>query len=196
MNNYNDYSDEKLMLILREDKPARDYAFDVLFRRYSSKLHAYCFFLAKNREDAKELFHKVWIYFLESINSGKTFENILPVLLSSSKKIYIDDTRFQKREEKKILEYSHFSETEKIFENNRESANTEELLQIIYMAVDSLKPEHKEPFILKRYEGFSDKELSKYYNVSVDCIRKRIERATDEVKEIVNLYINNEKHKG
>jgi RNA polymerase sigma-70 factor, ECF subfamily len=196
MDNYAEYSDKELLLVLKKEKPAKDYAFDVLFRRYSSKLHAYCVFLTKDKEVAKELFHRVWIHFIENVNTGKNVDKILPVLITSSKKIYIDDTRFQKREEKKILEYSHFSETEHIFENNKDAGDTEELLQIIYMAVDSLKPEHKEPFILKRYEGFTDKELSKYYNVSVDCIRKRIERATDEVKEIVNLYINNGKNKG
>jgi RNA polymerase sigma-70 factor, ECF subfamily len=196
MNNYSEYNDAELLLILKKEKPAKDYAFDTLFKRYSSKLHAYCFFLTKEREEAKELFHRVWIYFLECVNSGKIIDNVLPVLISSSKKIYIDETRFRKREEKKLLEFSHISEMENVFENNRELSNSEELLQIIYMAVDSLKPEHKEPFILKRYEGFSDKELSEFYHVTVDCIRKRIERATDEVKEIVSLYINNGKNKG
>ena len=50
MIDYSKYSDEKLLALLTEQSPERDYAFDVIFNRYSQKLRAYCLYKAENNQ--------------------------------------------------------------------------------------------------------------------------------------------------
>lgn len=188
MNDYNVYSDQELVPILREDKPARDYAFDVLYKRYSAKLNSYCQFLCWNKEDSEQLFHRTWIKFYEYVQSGNHINNILTFLITSAKHIFLNDVKFQSRQKKKIDEFTYISEMETRIQLYRSNSEGNQLISLIHLAVDSLDDIYKEPFVLKRYHELSNEEIAKICNKSVDCIKKRITRATQLVRNMIYRY--------
>ncbi|TAL68607.1 MAG: RNA polymerase sigma factor [Bacteroidetes bacterium] len=190
MNNYNAYCDEELIPLLREDKPICDYAFDVLFNRYSSKLFSYCLFLTRNRNESDLVFHDAWLKFFDYIKLGKSVEKVLPFLIMTVKHIIVDKARKINRENKFKQELLNLSDFDTGLETTNKQHDKNEMLELIHIAVDSLDDVYKEAFILKRYQELSNDEIAKICNESVDCIRKRVTRSTNMVKKILEPYIN------
>ncbi|OGU18156.1 MAG: hypothetical protein A2475_08795 [Ignavibacteria bacterium RIFOXYC2_FULL_35_21] len=189
MNNYNAYSDEQLLPLLREEKPVCDYAFDVLFNRYGSKLFSYCLFLTRNRSESNQVFHDAWLKFFLFIKSGKCVEKVLPFLILTVKHLIYDNARKINRNKKIRNELLTLSDWDSKIENTSRKQDNNELIELIHVAVDSLEDIYKEAFILKRFQELSNEEIAKLCNESVECIRKRITRATNMVKKILEPYI-------
>ncbi|MBI5326020.1 MAG: RNA polymerase sigma factor [Ignavibacteriae bacterium] len=190
MNNYTTYSDEELIPLLREDKPTCDYSFDVLFNRYGSKLFSYCLFLTRNRKDSDLVFHEAWLKFFQYVKSGKSVEKILPFLILTVKHIIVDNARKIIRESKNKSELMTLSDFNSGIEHTGSQHDKNEMLELIHIAVDSLDDVYKEAFILKRYQELPNEEIAAICNESVECIRKRVTRATNMVKKILEPYIN------
>lgn len=189
MNNYNAYSDEQLIPLLREVKPVCDYAFDVLFNRYASKLFSYCLFLTRNRNESNQVFHDAWFKFFSYINSGKNVEKVLPFLILTVKHLIYDNSRELRKNKKIRDELLIISDLDSKIENSSKKQDNNELIELIHVAVDSLEDIYKEAFILKRFQELSNEEIAKMCNESEECIRKRITRATNMVKKILEPYM-------
>jgi len=189
MNNYNAYSDEQLIPLLKEAKPVCDYAFDVLFNRYGNKLFSYCLFLTRNRSESNQVFHDAWVKFFFYIKSGKCVEKVLPFLILTVKNLIIDNARESNRDKKIKDELYIIYDWDSKIENSGKKQENNELIELIHVAVDSLEDIYKEAFILKRFEELSNEEIAGICNESVECIRKRITRATNMVKKILEPYM-------
>src|SRR3989339_98117 len=139
MNNYNAYSDEQLLPLLREEKPVCDYAFDVLFNRYGSKLFSYCLFLTRNRSESNQVFHDAWLKFFLFIKSGKCVEKVLPFLILTVKHLIYDNARKINRNKKIRNELLTLSDWDSKIENTSRKQDNNELIELIHVAVDSLE---------------------------------------------------------
>lgn len=192
MNNYQIYSDAELLPLIRENKPVCDFAFDTLYKRYSGKLHSYCLFHSKNRVDADTVFHDTWVKFYLNIKSGNKVDNALSFLVTIARNIIIDNARSSSRKMNYITEMTDLTDLKSALPDNQLNENQSELIELIHLAVDSLDEIYKEPFVLKRYYDFSNEEIAKICGETVECIRKRITRATHKVRELIQSYINNE----
>lgn len=190
MNNYNSYSDEELIPLIREEKPVCDYAFDVIYNRYDIKLFSYCLFLTRNRMEANGIFHDAWLKFFNHVKSGKNVEKILPFLILTVKHLLVDKARELQRNNKLKNNLILLSDIDSKVENSGKLYENQEMLELIHIAVDSLDDIYKEVFILKRYQELSNEEIANLCNETVECIRKRITRATNMVKKILEPYIN------
>jgi len=190
MMDYITYSDIELLEMLKEAKPVRDPAFVELYKRHSAKLHAYCLFLTRNRDESNMVFHDSWVKFYYYIHSGKTVNNVLSFLISTAKNIILDNIKRQSRERAKVKEFTYIFEVKDFIPEEIALVDNNELIRMIHLAVDSLDDKYKEPFILKRFEDLPNEEIAGICNESVECIRKRITRATNKVREIVNSYID------
>jgi RNA polymerase sigma factor (sigma-70 family) len=190
MIDYNTYTDDELLILLKEDKPIRDYAFEAVYTRYANKLNSYCIFISRNKEDSKQLFQRTWIKFFEYAKDGNTVNNILSFLIITSKNIYLNDVKFQERNRKKFEEYHYINDIEEKVKIYDHLNKDKDLIGLIHIAVESLDEIYKEPFILKRFQGLPNEEIAKICNESIECVRKRITRATNMVKEIVTQYTN------
>ena len=69
------------------------------------------------------------------------------------------------------------------------SAESDELLNLITMAIDLLQPDYKEVFILREYEDFSYQEIADITNTTVSTVKIRIYRAKQKLREILQPYM-------
>jgi RNA polymerase sigma-70 factor, ECF subfamily len=192
MNNYNIYSDEKLLALLKEDKPLCDQAFYVLYNRYALKLNTYCLFRNNTRQTAEDVFQECWIRFDKAIKSGKAVDNVFAYLITIARNLSIDK---HKKEAKQVMVDSENFDRIALdqipnqfqFENELEN---EELISLIKIAANSLDDKYKETFVLKRFCDMPYKEIAELTGNSVANIKKRSSRAMEKIKEILKPYIS------
>lgn len=58
-------------------------------------------------------------------------------------------------------------------------------VQAVYAAIDLLPERYKEILELKIYRDFGDKEIAKFLNISHNAVRKRLQRAREELLMIL-----------
>jgi len=191
MKDYNTYNDSELLPLLREKKPACDNAFYVLYNRYSSKVNGYCRFKLNNREASEEIFQETWLKFDGAVKAGKQIENVPAYLITIARNLclnYFNSVNSQPDFVSGIenIEFNQLSGQFSI-ENNLENS---ELITIIKVAVNNLDDIYKESFILRNFNELSYPEIGKICNETSDCIKKRVRRATEMLKDILKPYIN------
>jgi RNA polymerase sigma-70 factor (ECF subfamily) len=190
MNNYNKYSDEKLLELLREKSPVFDYAFDTIFNRYGAKLNAFCIFKTENKQDAEEVFEDTWLKFLDRIKNGIVLNNILPYLYTIAKNLITDRFRQKKSMKNIIIEYNDFSK----LDENPGSFNLEnqienqELMELINIALSNLDDLYKDTFVMFWFGGLSHKEIAEILQISISAVKMRSHRAMNDLTKMLKPY--------
>jgi RNA polymerase sigma factor (sigma-70 family) len=185
---YNKYDDDKLIELLRTDINAHSNAFNVLYFRYSERLHSYCMFKSDNIDDAKELFQETWIKFYYSLNNSNKHIPLPAYIYVIARNLSINKYREKKR---KNINNFEITDLENIAApiNVHASLEQKELLSIINIAVNSLGDLYKEIFILRWFSGLSYNEIAEIVNESSDCVRQRSSRAMEKVLKILKPII-------
>jgi RNA polymerase sigma-70 factor (ECF subfamily) len=190
MNNYNKYSDEKLIEYLKEKSPVFDYAFDAIFNRYSAKLNAFCIFKTDNRQDAEEVFEDTWLKFLDRIKNGIELQNILPYLYTIARNLITD--RFRQRNSNKYItiEYNDFSKLDEQMSsfNLDKQMDNQELMSLINIALNNLDEIYRETFVMFWFGGLSHKEIGVILEISVSAVKMRSHRAMNELTKMLKPY--------
>ena len=190
MNNYNKYSDEKLLELLKEKSPVFDYAFDAIFNRYGTKLNAYCIFKTENKQDAEEVFEDTWLKFLDRIKNGINLNQILPYLYTIAKNLITDRFR-QKNSQKNInIEYKDFYNLDEhigsiSLENQLEN---QELMSLINIALNNIDDIYKDTFVMFWFGGLSHKEIADILQISISAVKMRSHRAMNELTKMLKPY--------
>lgn len=189
MNNYNQYEDSQLLLMLREQSPLCDQAFNVIYSRYSDKLYSYCLFKSDNELDAQEVFQDTWIRFIDSAKKGKNIVCVNAMLYKIARNLSIDKYRHNRSKPiEPINDYNIGYITDP--QNLQSKLENEELLSIISLAVNNLADKYKESFLLLWFSGLSYSEISEITGETTDCIKKRSYRAMEQVIAILEPIIN------
>lgn len=191
MNDYTTYSDEKLLALLRENKPTCDHAFYVLYNRYSIKLNTFCLFYTPNKESAEDVFQETWIRFDRTVKGGKNIRNVLAFLVTISRNMTIDMHRRKSTDKTVQAENIENFSTEEIpgYLQFDEALEQEELISLVKIAANSLEEKYKETFVLKRFCDLSYKEIAAITGNTVNSVKKRSSRAMEMIKELLKPYI-------
>lgn len=191
MESYSKYTDTELLAMFLRPKPVCDRAFQVIYKRYSSKLNSYCLFKLHNQSEAEEIFQQSWIKFYHAVINGKKLECVLPFLLSIAKNLIIDYFRALKTKTNHIVDLSEPEMLEEIANNTGiNPVECNELGELIQAAVKCLDDKYREAFILKRYDDLSLEEIAKFLNISLSAAKQRVSRATIMVREMLAPHIN------
>ena len=175
------YSDKKLIQMLGEEKAKSDLAFKILYDKYASRLHAYCLRILGNREQAEDIFQETFVRFYQNAKAEKLRDgSIAGFLIVIARNLCLN----HKRDKKSSVEFSEFHSL--LIDDNNESK--EEAHKLITMALDLLSFEFKEPLVLRLYDGLSYEEISGIIGISNENARKRVFRAKQKIKEILEPY--------
>jgi RNA polymerase sigma-70 factor (ECF subfamily) len=190
MNNYNKYSDEKLLELLREKSPLFDYAFDAIFNRYGAKLNAYCIFKMENRLDAEEVFEDTWLKFLDRIKQGIVLPNILPYLYTIAKNLITDRFRHKNSQKNITIEYNDFTNLDEQISSFslEEQLDNQELMTLINIALSNLDSIYRDTFVMFWFGGLSHKEISEIMQISISAVKMRSHRAMNELTKMLKPY--------
>ena len=180
--NYHELSDEEIVAKLAAGGHSE--AFEVLYKRYHSKVLGKCRSFVKNRELAEELAEDVFSKTYEKLGSFKSKSAFSSWLYSITYNHCIDFLRLKKK-----LHYPQWNsenELPDIIDESDESISEityENLLEIMEM----IHPEEKALLLMKYQDDLSIKTISEALRITENATKMRLKRARSRV---IYLYKN------
>lgn len=158
--------------------PRSELAFRELYRRYAPRIHAYCFRILEQRQEAEDIFQETFIRFYQSARQQREMINVPAYLLRIARNLCLNHKRdtvlHESLEGIDLPDYG----IEQRYEN-------EELLSLIRYAVGLLEHEYREAFVLREYQNLTYEEIAQIVGTSVSNAKSRVFRARQKIKEIL-----------
>jgi RNA polymerase sigma-70 factor (ECF subfamily) len=175
-----EYSDPELFGMLTKDKRTAELAFAELYARHSSRIYAYCRRFLGNKEEAQDVFQETFAKFYECASDDREMTNTPAFLLRIARNLCVN----LKKKERSTISFEDYMAV-----NRDTGKDDDELLELIKMALELLRPEFREMFVLREYEGFSYGEIAEITNESLSTVKIRIYRAKQKIREILKPYM-------
>ena len=153
-------SDELILQSLRQGSYD---AFDALYMRYAPHVEAFAFCMLKNRSEAEDLAHDIFLKLWEtreSIGHIKSFRSYLFRMTKNAVFDIFEHKNVQTRYEQRLLHVEDL-----LTDDISAKVATEDLLMIIDMAVEQMPEQRQRVFRLSRYEGLSHQQIAQKLGV-------------------------------
>lgn len=170
--------------------------FEELVLSLQEKVRNTCFRYVNNVEDADDIAQEVFVKVYESLDSFREDSQLSTWVYRIAVNKSIDFLRSKKRKKRfaqltslirntsegeEVLEISNFNTPEKDLEDK-------ERAQILNWGLASLSENQKTALILSRYEGFSNKEISKIMELSISAVEALQHRGKKNLKKKLQSY--------
>lgn len=176
--------DEEIINKIRDEGSSK--YFEVLYKRYYSKVLDKCYSFVKNRQEAEELAEDIFSKVFERLSSFKQLSSFSSWLFSVTYNHCIDYLR-----DKKKMHYPNWDRENEIPEiidesdEFREEVNYDNLLTIL----EDIHPEEKALLLMKYRDELSMKQIGDSLRISEDAAKMRLKRARARV-----LYLYTKKY--
>ena len=174
---YLSYTDEELLRMMEGSKQESDFAFRIIYDRYSPRLHAYCMRILNNREEAEDIFQETFVRFYQKVDSKQHQGSIQGFLITIARNLCLNS----KRDKRETLELEEFH----ITMNGEDEHEQKEIFNLIRTALELIEFEYREPLVLRLYDGLSYEEIAEVCNITPENARKRVFRAKQKIKAII-----------
>lgn len=160
-----------------------DYAcFNHLFFSYYGRLCAYVLEITKDHEASEDIIQELFIKLWTNREKIEVRESIISYLFRSSKNAALNYLR---------NEATRKNATEKIptetFQSIEDIVEHEGFLSALDKCIELLPPRSKEVFLLSRFDGLKQKEISEKLNISVKTIKNQIWKSLQYLKYCIQL---------
>jgi RNA polymerase sigma-70 factor (family 1) len=174
---YNSYSDQELMVLLKQND---DKAFTEIYNRYWEKLFSVAGNKLSNLELAEELVQNI---FLDLWNRREQIEITVALnfYLASAMKYKVIDARLKRSREANYQKYSlkHFSEEDR---STEQYLSFKELKNQLMMLVAQLPEKCQLVYKLSKEDGFSQKEIAWKLHLSEKTVESHLSRASKSLR--------------
>ncbi len=180
-------TDLELIRILRDDKKLSGEAFKVLYSRYSSQVHAYCFKIFSDEQTAEDIFQETFMRFYQNVKVQEGNVSVHGYLITIARNLSLN---YKKKQERIV-----YSDKLDLQEGEFNRQDRKELLSLISMALELLDFDYQDAFILREYNGLSYEEIAEVTGTTINNAKSRVFRARNKIKEILKPYLKDlEKH--
>ncbi|MBR2154895.1 MAG: sigma-70 family RNA polymerase sigma factor [Bacteroidaceae bacterium] len=187
MKNMNAMTDETLVEMYIK---GNDNAFDVLMKRYESKVFSYIFYAVKNQELAEDLFQDVFVKVVVRLRNGKYQETgkFQAWLMRVAHNLVID--HFRKEPEETVISNDD-SETDlfndpslAVNENREQEMINQQLIADVKHLISRLPENQRQVLTMRYYEELSFKEIAELTNCSINTALGRMRYALINLKKM------------
>ncbi len=187
MKNMNAMTDETLVEMYIK---GNDNAFDVLMKRYESKVFSYIFYAVKNQELAEDLFQDVFVKVVVRLRNGKYQETgkFQAWLMRVAHNLVID--HFRKEPEETVISNDD-SETDlfndpslAVNENREQEMINRQLIADVKHLISRLPENQRQVLTMRYYEELSFKEIAELTNCSINTALGRMRYALINLKKM------------
>lgn len=195
MNDYSEYKDWELLLLLNEPKPTSDIVFHEIFQRHSKRLIGFCRYKIRDQRDAEDIFQEVWYHFHKAVKKRQTIASIQPYLIGIANNL-IKSYKTRHNNDERIFVHKDGIELDKIatplsFPRTFEEPELVALLKVGLTEIDEI---YRDTFILRRFNLLSYTEIAELTDESEENIRQRYSRAYRMLKDYFKEYVENIKY--
>lgn len=142
-------------------------------------LERFCLGLARNREDAKDLFAETILLAYEALGTLENEKAFLSFLFSIASRTY---SRGKKRQAK-FIKYKP-EQADRLFSYEIQPDGITDI-QILHEAINKLPDKYREALILFEFHGFSQKEIAEINYTGVSNIKVRLFRAKKKLSKLL-----------
>ncbi|MEN8248749.1 MAG: RNA polymerase sigma-70 factor [Bacteroidota bacterium] len=162
-----------------------EYAFKTLFDRYWKSMYALAFSFLDNESSAKDVVQEVWGKFWELRKKIKN-ENVKAYLYQSVRHKVFNHLRNTKKFNLRLEILDNY-----ISDNNiKDKMDLDDLQARLDNAINKLPARNKMIFLLSRYEGKFNKEISMELGISKRTVENHITNALQSIrKEIIVVFM-------
>lgn len=187
MANLNAYADEQLVGMYIN---GNDTAFDILMRRYESKVFTYIQYAVKNQEQAEDLFQDVFVRVIVHLRSGKYTENgkFSSLVMRIAHNLLVDHYRKSNDnsfissddEELNILNSTDLA----VNENREQEMMQQQLMSEVRYLITQLPANQRKVLMMRFYDDLSFKEIADMTNCSINTALGRMRYAIMNLKKM------------
>lgn len=174
-------SDVELYAMLPGGRGDAERAFKELYRRYAPRIHAYCFKILENREEAEDVFQETFVRFFMGAREHRQMSNLTGYLFRIARNLSLNRRRDRPPSEP--------LEGVEIPIGADRSLEDGELLDLISKAVERLDFDYREAFVLREYENMPYEEIAELVGSTVANVKSRVFRARQKIKKILEESI-------
>ena len=157
--------------------------FDYVYNEYAKELYNIAYGYTRNRDDSIDILQNAYVVLLESNKKFESNEHIKYFLIRVTINESLD--LLKSASKKRVIKNNdvvvNFPETKK-----------EELPYDLSEIVNTLPEKYKTIIILHYYDDMKIKDISNVLKISEPAVKKRLERARNLIKEIVERNCKND----
>ena len=157
--------------------------FDYVYNEYAKELYNIAYGYTRNRDDSIDIMQNAYVILLESNKKFESNEHIKYFLIRVTINESLD--LLKSASKKRVIKNNdvvvNFPETEK-----------EELQYDLSEIVNALPEKYKTIIILHYYDDMKIKDISSVLKISEPAVKKRLERARNLIKEIIERNYKND----
>lgn len=157
--------------------------FDFVYKEYAKELLQIAYGYTKNKEDSIDIMQNAYIAVLESNKRFESNEHIKYFLIRATINESINFVKSYSK--KKVLCNNDII-------MNIPETKKDELSYDISEIVNTLPEKYKTIIVLYYYDGMKIKDISKVLKMKESAVKKRLERARNLVKEIIERNYKND----
>ncbi len=186
MKNLCQLTDDKLVCLYIDGE---DRAFEVLLKRYKSKVYTYIYMIVRNSELAEDIFQETFIKAINTIQRGKYTESgrFLSWINRIAHNLIIDYFRKQKNENTFStdgLEYDYVNNSEYVEKSAEDIISNEQVLKDVVSLVEFLPKNQQAVVKMRFFEELSFKEIAEKTGVSINTALGRMRYALLNMRKI------------
>lgn len=175
------YSEQELLTLIAKGDKRSGNAFKIIYKRYSSNVHAYCLKIVSDPDAAEDIFQETFIKFYKNVQADNKNSNIIGFLITVARNLCLN----YKRSKKNTVDITEME----FLKFEMPDYESKQLLELIDRALDLLSMEYREPFVMKEYLGMSHREISEQLDITESLAKTRVFRAKKKIKEVLKPYM-------
>lgn len=177
--------DSEEYIILRKLQNGDSGALDILYLRYASKVRDFAFHLLKDQTDAEDITHdvflRIWDY-RENLQDVCSFKGYLFRMTRNA----IFNVMKRRQMQYKYLKATGSRIEEEAKGGFSDAVSTDELLEMIDLAVRNMPEQRRKVFYMSRHENMSYDEIAKTLNISPRTVQYHISNALAELRKVLS----------
>ena len=179
-NKYKKYDDLQLAEIISRKNGESEMAFKELYDRYSAVLHAYCYRVVGDYDQAEDVFQETFIKFYKYVDNRDN-ANVKAYLFKIARNVHYNLIRNSKptvdieNVENFIHEYVSYEQLE--------------MNEIVLKSINLLNDEYKEIFVMREYSDLSYRDIAELLQISEENAKTRFFRAKQKLMTIIKPYM-------
>ncbi|MCU0330085.1 MAG: RNA polymerase sigma factor [Candidatus Kapabacteria bacterium] len=159
----------------------RERAFSEIYGRYNRRVYAYCRTILGDSVRADDVFQETFLSFLRSAERGTAVDNVLAYLLRIARNHCLN----AKARERFVLDSEDVLDALSV----QPSVETDELHNVVRIALDVLPEHHREAVVLQMYDEMSYEEIGVVMDVPVSTVRNWVVRGKRRLRNVLSSYL-------
>ncbi len=174
--------------IIREVQKGRVEAFEKLVQSYKQKAYYVALNLVKNHEDALDLSQDAFVKAFKAMGSFQLDNAFFPWFYKIIRNHCLNHIKKNQRIRNDSLQEIE-EETYQQFQDSKprpsEQFQSDETCQLLWNAIEQLKPDFREIITLKHFHNLSYKEIAEALNIPIGTVMSRLFNARQELRDLV-----------